>query len=143
MTKIELNEELQSVNKKIAALRERQKEINQKLLDLETDFGDKFRVWWERDIEYKEHSSCIPYKLGELRNWIDKEDISYTYHRYEIISIEMLMEDYFYPLLDPVQYKKDCKRGYIKALDEDELETMELIAQELMESNLKSFQYDW
>ena len=54
MTKIELNEELQSVNKKIAALRERQKEINQKLLDLETDFGDKFRVWWERDIEYKE-----------------------------------------------------------------------------------------
>ena len=33
MTKIELNEELQSVNKKIAALRERQKEINQKSLE--------------------------------------------------------------------------------------------------------------
>lgn len=134
----ELEIELNNINKQINKLKKRKSEIEKKMIDSETNFMKKFKIWYESDNECH-HNWLIRSPI--LRNLIDKWDMD----RHRTYTLEEIIGSDEFELL---VYPEECKDWY----DTEEefkiqygkcLVKYKAALEEAMNTDMKSFTCDW
>lgn len=134
----ELKIELENINKQILELKKRKADIEKQMMDSETNFMKKFKIWYDSDDECH-HDWVIGSPI--LRKLADRMDMDRhrTYTLEEIIG-----EDEFTTLV----YPEDSK-SWFDSEAEFKLEYGRLLVkykpalEEAMKTSMKSFTCDW
>lgn len=134
----ELKIELDKINNHINELKKRKSEIEKQMMDSETNFMKKFKIWYESDDECH-HDWIINSPI--LRKLLDRRDLD----RHRTYTLEDIIgEDEFTILV----YPEDCKDWYDSEA-EFKLEYGRCLVkykaalEEAMNTDMKSFTCDW
>lgn len=133
----DLEKELNSIIKQIKSLKKRKREIEKELIDSETNFIKKFKIWYENDSKCHHPWIITSPHLRELLN--------NKLYRHRTYTLEDLIgEDEFnlmvYPESCRMYYdsEEEFKRDYILTLSK-----FKPALEEAMNTKMKSFKCDW
>jgi len=123
-----------AITDKIKKLEKEKKQLKKKKLD-DGPFEKRFLDWLGKGQAYpwipREKDMPILYK------WMDD---NWDLHRYETIILEEWLEEEFGYFWDPDVLKEDLEDG---TLTSEKWETIQALAKEIMDANMKSFKCDW
>lgn len=131
-----LKKKLKAVEKEIKKLKRQKKGIEKQLIELSSDFKEKFQIWYNNGA--KGHYDWVPTsdKFPLVRAII--EECEFT--RYKTIRLEYLVGEEVLGL-----FLNDDYREFYDSDEEYQAEILNYqpLMEEIMKGNLKTFEMDW
>lgn len=131
-----LTKNLKAIEKQIKKLKKEKKEIEKQLMDISSNFKEKFQIWYNNGN--KGHYDWVPShdKFPLVRAIIEESDFT----RHKTITLEYLVGEEILGL-----FTSDDYREYYDSEEEYQADIFKYqpLMEEIMNGNLKTFEMDW
>lgn len=135
----QLKKDLQQINKEIAILKNHKYNLEQQIIDSSTNFIEKFKIWYDNDVEGHYDWWISKDEFPLLRKYMEESNLTDWARRGETIDLERLFGDeIMFLFLDEDAKEEFSEEEYVTSLAK-----YQPYMKEAMDKNMKSFKLDW